>query len=407
MGKRLTKWLFFLFLAVASGYLAWQMALLARPDFTTETALLQTVQKEIPTSGYMFRHESAVTMEQGRSGYLHYPNKSGQRVSVGGVLASLYESANQLSASLEAARLEGTIAQLDLLLSRPGIGLSGVTEIDRSVNELVTALTVESEAGSAQSAESIKPELAYQLTRRQLATGEFEGAQQLRDDLAGQLRMLQSQIQVLRTVRADRAGYFISRADGYEQVFSAELAGTLTATQLRELAETPPADTSKAIGKLVERYTWYYMCRVDDAQAAELKEGGSYSLRFAYDPQTDMPAVLQRKYASGQDGYVLTFAGTRMTTELMLLRSHNVNIVLTEHEGLRINNESRRVRAEDGQVGVYVRSGLTLEFRPIEVLYTSDTYSIVKYEPNKQGLLKLYDEVIVTGRDIYEGRVVN
>lgn len=405
MGKQLTRGLFFLFLALASGYLAWQMMLLARPDYTTETALLQTVQEEIPASGHMFRYESAVAMEQGGAGYLHYQNKSGQRVSAGGVLASLYATGEQLSASLEAARLEETIAQLDLMLSRPGIGLSGVADVDRSVNELVTALTVDSDAGTAQSAQDIKSQLAYQLTRRQLAMGEFDSAQELRDQLAVELRELKSQIQVQRTVKADRSGYFISRADGYEQIFNAQLAGTLTAAQLEELAATPPQSTADAIGKLVERYTWYFMCRVDDAQAAGLKEGQTYQLRFAYAPQTDMPAILQRKYASGQDGYVLTFAGTRMTTEMMLLRSHNVNIVVNQYEGLRINNEARRV--VESQAGVYVRSGLTFEFRPIEVLYTSETYSIVRYEPGKSGTLKLYDEVVVTGKDIYDGRVVS
>jgi len=296
------------------------------------------------------------------------------------------------------------VDRLDGLLSRPGIGVTGLREVGRSVEELMVAMARSTDQGSGVPAGEVKSQLAYQLTRRQLAVGEFERAQALRDEKEAQRRQAAAVSRPIQTVAADRPGFFVNEVDGYEGIFRSALAGKLNAAQLRELAEAEPAPTEGAVCKLVEDFTWYFVCQADDRQAAALEQGRTYRLRFAYAPQTDMPALLEHVYASGEEGYVLTFAGTRMTPEMMLLRRQAVSILQTTYEGLRISNEARRV--VDGVVGVYVRSGLTMEFRPVEVIYATDTYSIVKWEQGKSGALRLYDEVIITGKDIYEGRIV-
>ena len=174
---------------------------------------------------------------------------------------------------------------------------------------------------------------------------------------------------------------------------------------LRELKAAPAAPVDDAIGKLVEGYTWYFCCEADKRLADSLTAGKTYTLHFSYAPEQDVLAVLESIVVSGEDGYVLTFSSTRVTDELLLLRSHTASIVRTKHEGLRVRNEARRVI--DGQVGVFVRSGLTMEFRPIEVVYADEMYSIVKWESGKSGVLKLYDEVVVTGKDLYDGKIIS
>ena len=58
-------------------------------------------------------------------------------------------------------------------------------------------------------------------------------------------------------------------------------------------------------------------------------------------------------------------------------------------------------------MGVFVRSGLTFEFCPIEVLYADESYSIVRWESGKSGALKLYDEVVIGGKDLYDGKIIS
>ena len=128
-------------------------------------------------------------------------------------------------------------------------------------------------------------------------------------------------------------------------------------------------------------------------------------VNFSYAPQQDVPVLLESIVVSGEDGYVLTFSSTYITDEILLLRSHTATVVLARYEGLRIRNEARRVI--DGQVGVFVRSGLTFEFCPIEVLYADELHSIVRWEQGKSGALKLYDEVVIGGKDLYDGKIIS
>ena len=131
---------------------------------------------------------------------------------------------------------------------------------------------------------------------------------------------------------------------------------------LNELRSAAPVETPDAVGKLVEDYVWYFCCEADKSLADSLKAGETYTLHFSYAPQQDIPALLESIVVSGEDGYVLTFSSTYITDEILLLRSHTAAIVRSKYEGLRIRNEARRVI--DGQVGVFVRSGLTFEFCP-------------------------------------------
>jgi len=389
----------------ALGYLGFQIMALSRPDFTTQAALLHTVTEEATVEGIFLRDEQPVHLEGSRDGYLCYTRESGERVSAGGLLASVYPTADQLETGLEVMALDETIERLSALIVRPGIGVAGVRETETEITALLTGLSAESSAGSAHNARQIKSRLIYETSRRQMAIGAFEEAEQLYEQLVARRAALSASLSGTRRVTAPVAGFFLSYSDGYESICDESLAGSLTVDEIEALRAAPPDDRSSAIGKLVHGYTWYFVCPADQALVERLTAGRSYELRFAYNPLNPVPATLERIYASGEDGYVLTFSSSHVTEELLLLRQHSAEVLLGAYEGLRIPNEARRV--VDGVTGVYVRSGLTFEFRPIEVLHADERWSIVKWEPNKAGGLKLYDEVVVTGKDLYDGKIIN
>ena len=55
--------------------------------------------------------------------------------------------------------------------------------------------------------------------------------------------------------------------------------------------------------------------------------------------------------------------------------------------------------------GVYVLSGMQISFVPVEVLYYSDSYIICKKD--NEGGLKLYDRVVVKGKNLYDGKIIS
>jgi len=405
MGKRNSRVVLSLVLLALGGYFMFQVFALVRERFSTEQAVLYTVYEEVAVSGYVLRDETVIYPPESATPFILYEVDMGQRVPVGGVIASYYSSREQLETNSERLRLEATVTSLKRLQTSSTLGLGGAVDIERRMFDLIMTIAESAAYGSSVQAHEVREQLVYLVTRKQLATRELYDAEALIGRLEAQLALMGSISRPSGHVYASRAGYFLGVTDGYESSFASALAGKLTAEQLRNMIDSPPENTKGAAGKLVEGFTWFYACIIDPMQVSYFSVGRVYQLRFAHAPQKDMPAVLTGVYASGEDGYVLTFAGTRMTTEMMLLRTQDANIVRVTHQGLRISNEARRIL--DGKVGVYIRDGLTMRFRPIEVLYAADSYSIVKWQPNVEGALKLYDEVILSGRRVYSGRVVN
>lgn len=80
-----------------------------------------------------------------------------------------------------------------------------------------------------------------------------------------------------------------------------------------------------------------------------------------------------------------------------------MRIILKEYSGLVVNTEA--VRIVDDVKGVYVDNGYMIKFKPIEVIYTGDGYMLCKVSEDKSGLV-LYDEVVIGGRNLYDGKIV-
>ena len=60
----------------------------------------------------------------------------------------------------------------------------------------------------------------------------------------------------------------------------------------------------------------------------------------------------------------------------------------------------------DGVTGVYVLSGINAVFKPIEILYSDSNYVICKNDVQSSSGIRMYDEVILGGSDLYDGKTV-
>ena len=58
------------------------------------------------------------------------------------------------------------------------------------------------------------------------------------------------------------------------------------------------------------------------------------------------------------------------------------------------------------QAGVYIRSGNVVAFRKIEQEYSEPADYVICKETDESGWLHLYDDVIVGGRGLYDGKII-
>ena len=73
---------------------------------------------------------------------------------------------------------------------------------------------------------------------------------------------------------------------------------------------------------------------------------------------------------------------------------------------MKVSNKALRV--VDGADGVYVLIGQKVVFKPVEILFSTDEFSIVKAKSDYNARrLTVNDEVICGGKDMFDGKIVN
>ena len=113
-------------------------------------------------------------------------------------------------------------------------------------------------------------------------------------------------------------------------------------------------------------------------------------------------AAVNPDYSSDQS--MVALKCDRMSFELTGVRCEKVEICVGSYSGLKIS--SGAVRVSDGVTGVYVLSGINAVFKPIEILYSDSNYVICKNDVQSSSGIRMYDEVILGGSDLYDGKTV-
>ena len=94
-------------------------------------------------------------------------------------------------------------------------------------------------------------------------------------------------------------------------------------------------------------------------------------------------------------------------SQVTQLRHLTAELLLDSYSGLRIPANALRLN-DEGQSGVYCVVGFTAAFKPVDVVYRGDGYTLVRAADGATGsdILRAGDEVIVTAGELYDGKVV-
>ena len=137
-------------------------------------------------------------------------------------------------------------------------------------------------------------------------------------------------------------------------------------------------------------------------QAADIRKGDSLSLSFR-NVICDMTAENVVPSPDGEHVLIvakcsknlLDIEGARMQRAVLL---HNI------YSGFQLPAEA--VHVVDGVTGVYVLEGSQVVFKPITILYQAEGYYLVETSTTNRKLLFTNDEVIITGKNLFDGKVI-
>ena len=367
----------------------------------TESAVFYTAVDGMNIRGLIIRNESLV--EYNGNGVMHFVTKDGSRVAKDGVIANIYDSSNASITVTEIEDVKAKIADIEDILSYNDVEAVNLELINQKVNQKIDDFVVSTATGDFSNVNNSRDELLSAINRKQAALGTV-------GDFSGQLETLNATLTKLNAnlptvkgqVKAAESGYFVSKSDGYEKVLSANDLSTITPEFLNFVSAEKQGD--KVIGKIVSDYEWYIAAEVTINQSMNYKEGDTLKLLTSVKSSPELNVkVAKINISESGSSAVLIFSCSDMNSELATMRSGPMTIVKTEYSGLKVDRKALRV--VDGERGVYVLSGMQIKFVPVEIIYSNDDYIICKKDNNT--VLKLYDAVVVKGRNLYDGKIVS
>ena len=391
---------------------------------TTTVAYRYRGEEGFTVTGYLVREETVLSSAQGDMLYL--PREEGERVSKGGQVAVVYHSAQALEAARQVEQLEEQLEQLEYAASALS-GTQVVVKLDETIADQIYTLRQQVTREELGDACAQADDLRTLVVRRDYAHS-AAGAAQLESqaqDLRQQINTLTAAANSGRSfLTADQTGYFSALVDGYEQVLTPDMLEGLTPSALS--AVKADSSLSSNVGKLITSDTWYFAANVRPSEAAELKVGSTVTLRFAgLDRDLEMTVQSLSQEENGQVALVL--CSDEYLSLTTLLRQQTAQLICRSYEGIRVPKNAVRVlektvEQEDGTeetvryTGVYCRLGLLARLKPVTVLYEGEDYYLVEadltqmtgYTEDQQvaRTIRGGDEVIITAKELYDGKVV-
>ena len=386
-------------------YLAAAIFVSLRNNITTAYALNGSISESFRTSGYVLREQEIVNAP--KDGFFESVVSEGDRVKKGQVVAYMFDT--QPDPSLM-ERLRETHS---LLRSKSGEVDSNVYLDEGSGTKAIVSEKVRnmSDVRAERNLETVrkeKSELNLMLSRKsELGDANVKTAEQLRGEIDGLKQQAGGCVEIVAPV----GGIFSSGIDNMEDKLTMDNIDSISPSFITELDKTDisTSDTvayGQPLCKIVNNYKWAYVTLVDEEKVADLREGASVNLLF-YDLANDSVKGTVVHISDADNGKKAVVINTNRFVDGVYSSSRaNAEIILVKVDGIRLPVSCLHV--QEGVTGVYVVRLDTAKFVPVNVKYKNEQWTVVSAaETDGSGSkLQVYDEVIVEGKNISDGKVV-
>lgn len=372
----------------------------------TQVALSKTVASTAVTDAFVVRDEYPI--EASVTGTLVPLVEDGKRVASQDDVAVVFTSDEAAKTYNEIKSVKEEIAYFSSLQNKVGVQTADITPLDERIYSACEAYAVAVNNGNIDSYQTYEDNIRDAITSRQLSTGTVIDPSAKLGELNAKLAQLQSAEIGYNTIKAPHPGYYISVADGYENTVDYANILSMTTAQISDLfdaSKTQKSAVDNYMGKLVDGFNWYLLCVVNYEDAVKLSIGSKAKVEFTMTTAEPINAEVAAicDTADGKTGVILKC--NLMSTEYASLRTEQIRITFDEHTGYQVPNKA--IREIDGQKGVYVLSGNIVKFKKINIDYSDNEISICNNPDNESGFVELYDNIIVEGTDLYDGKILS
>ncbi len=372
---------------------------------STQSAQFVTETEGIGFTGMIIRNELPV--ERSKGGVMHLRAGDGERIAKDGTVADIYTSEQDSIAVNKISELNDKITNIEKIQGYNDLAAVDINLLNTKIDETLSEILYNCGNGSYKNAREQSDALLTMMNRKEMVIGNTTDFSGQLDALRSELSQLEASLsQPISKISATESGFFVSQVDGYESVLTSDNLEKYTPEFLDTVVPVTN-DNSDKIGKIVSDYTWYIAATVTADQSLNYKAGDTVKIKTQLKSNPFINVVVETiNLSADRQRATILFSCQEMNAELATMRSGSMTIISGEYEGLRI--ERGALRVNENQTGVYIVSGMELKFVKVKVLYQSEDYIICeKAVAGDNTSLRLHDKVVVKGRNLYEGKIVD
>ncbi len=395
-------------------------------SIVTETAYKTTVSDSISTTGFVIRDEEYINNTS--DGVMVYQVSEGDKVTANGTIATIYKNESDALNFQRMCEINDEITELKTLnniSNSVNVGLDSVNnQLDSKMSEFIKCVNKREFNKIA----PIESDLLNAIYRKQIITGDQKNFDSNIAKLEEEKASLESSTgSSIGEITTPDSGYFSSSIDGYEKTFSVDDLKELAYSDIKDV-EPEKVNEANYVGKIIKGVNWYLACPVTQEQAVAINHNSSsVGVRIPYATTELIPAkVISVNQFSDEDMALVILQCNYMSTALSQIRNEAVEIELNTYEGIKVSKKAlhddyvtkitydadgKESETELKVQGVYVKYGRQLNFKQVYIIYSDEDYVICSDNPGSDVLVNgstiaLYDEVVVEGDDLYDGKLI-
>lgn len=384
--------------AALLSYVIYQIVMATTAPYKTVLAAISSVSDDVPALGVAVRSETPLENDSAQA--YDYRITDGEMVGKGAVIANIY---NSPSAARQVAMLEQLESERNFLIKLQN-SASSSTNLSDTRSAMTDAL---SKLALSVSDNRVK-NVADTLHKSESEVASYYLQTQRETNYAARIAELNELINSIKAsasspsgnLTAPQAGYFVTSVDGFEQLVNTDSVMDMSVSDIEALINTQPKVSETP--KLVDSYVWKYAAVVNAKYASRFREGQQLTIDFKYAGVTDLPVTVI-KVSDETDGKILViFSVEYFNKNTASLRVADASISFRNYSGIIVPRSALRI--QDGVLGVFIKFGNVVRFVKVNIIFETDTYVLADGSSTSQDELRLYDEIITEGKNLYVGK---
>lgn len=442
-------------------YMYRQVIGLARETLETQNAVAVTYEKSVSSVGYIFRSEKV--LEYSGGGEVFAVCGDGEKVAAGSAVANIYSDTAVAGSKARIDDIDKKLAILESSTVDQEYFSADIAKLEKDRNEIMDSVMRSKAENNYETCMVKRDKLLISMNKLATVKSGVSFESQINKLSEERHALSARQGEAYTSIYTPESGYYSGTVDGYENIFSPSVLDEMTVADFRNLTErlSDEKSVSSNAGKIITDSRWYVCCEISKGDIGAFETGNEYRVSFPY--SSGGTAIEMELYRvvneTDKNEAVLIFTTDELPQSFGYMRSQKIEISSESYSGLRVPKAAMR-KLNDDIDGVYILVGETVRFRRAEIIYEIDDYYIVRTEsedektqnaaeqsdvnknesegeggadkavlensakteedsekisspensvtetetPKKYRYLSLYDNVILGGKDLYDGK---